>query len=248
MRVWAHGCGRAVLLILLMASLAGCGGLKNLGSDILSRFFGDVEDRGPAELAAYGEECLEKGRYGAAAEAFQQIRDRYPYSPYVVTAELRMADALFMRGEYNSAYEAYDEFERLHPRNEHIPYVIYRKGECYMEQVSTIDRDQSNTRRAKEEYERLLKRFPGNDYAKLARTRLRTCLVYLAEHELYVGHFYFKQGHYRAAMGRYRYIIENYPDTGQYHQALEYMSLCKEKLAAKEAEEDEDKEEDQKGA
>jgi outer membrane protein assembly factor BamD (BamD/ComL family) len=38
---------------------------------------------------------------------------------------------------------------------------------------------------------------------------------------------------YRAAMGRYRYLLENYPDLGQYHEALEYLSKCKDKLAEK---------------
>ncbi len=232
---------KAAVLFLLIGLLGGCGGLVDYGTGVFGRIFGGVEERSPAELIAYGEECLEKGRYQAAAEAFQQVKDRYPYSRYATVAELRMADALFKRGEYNSAYEAYDEFERLHPRNEHIPYVIYRKGECHMEQVSTIDRDQSHTRKAKEEYERLVKRFPGNDYAKLARKKIRKCLIFLAEYELYVGHFYFERGDYKAAMGRYRYIIENYPDTGQYHEALEYMSRCKERLAEqggeKEAEE-----------
>jgi outer membrane protein assembly factor BamD (BamD/ComL family) len=35
---------------------------------------------------------------------------------------------------------------------------------------------------------------------------------------------------YRTAMGRYRYLIENYPDLGQYKEALEYMSKCQERL------------------
>ena len=32
-------------------------------------------------------------------------------------------------------------------------------------------------------------------------------------------------------MGRYLYLIENYPDLGQYHIALQYLRKCKEKIA-----------------
>ena len=31
-------------------------------------------------------------------------------------------------------------------------------------------------------------------------------------------------------MNRYTYLVQNYPDMGQYHEALEYLSKCKEKL------------------
>jgi len=55
----------------------------------------------------------------------------------------------------------------------------------------------------------------------------------LAQHELYVGQFYFKMKKYRAAAGRFRYAIEHYPDVGQYYEALEYLGRCEKKLAKK---------------
>ena len=230
------------VLALLLVLLNGCVLLDSF-TGAINRLFGDVEERPPAELMIRGQEFLDEGRYLAASEAFQQIKDRYPYSQFALKAELLLADAMFLREEYNTAYELYDEFERLHPRNPDIPYVIFRKGECHLAQVSTIDRDQTHTHSAKDEFERLVKRFPDDRYAKIARKKIRKCLIYLAEYELYVGHFYFNKEHFRAAMGRYQYIIENYPDMGQYHEALEYIRVCQEKLAAKEAEQQEEIEE-----
>ena len=82
-----------------------------------------------------------------------------------------------------------------------------------------------------EEFERLVKKSPRSVYANKARRKIRKCYIYLAEYELYVGHFYFKMKKYLAAMGRYEYLLENYPDLGQYQEAIEYLSKCKEKLA-----------------
>lgn len=189
------------------------------------------EEKTPEQLMSEGTEDLEGGYYEAANEAFQKIRDRYPYSKFVVMAELKMSDALYKMELYDEAYDAYDEFERLHPKNSNIAYVIYQKGMCHFNQVSTIDRDQSHTLKAKEDFERLIKKFPGNEYANRARIKTRECYISLAEYELYVGHFYYKMEKYRAAAGRYRYLIERYPDLGQYHQALEYLSKCREELA-----------------
>jgi outer membrane protein assembly factor BamD len=193
--------------------------------------FGKKEEKTATELMSEGMKSFEKGNYEAAAETFQKVKDRYPYNTFAIIAELKMADSLYKRKVYEEAYEAYDEFERLHPKNENIPYVIYQKGMCHFRQLKTIDRDQSHTLKSKEEFERLVKRFPRDDYAKRARKNIRKCLVYLAEYELYVGHFYYKMEKYRAAMARYTYLMNTYPDMGQYHEALAYIRRCKEELS-----------------
>jgi outer membrane protein assembly factor BamD len=196
------------------------------------RFFSSKEEeKTPSQLVSEGTDYLARGHYEAATKAFQKIKDRYPYSRFAVEAELKMADSLYKREQYEEALEAYGEFERLHPKNPNIPYVIYQKGMTHFEQVSTIDREQQHTLQAKDEFERLVKKFPKTNFAERARKKIRECYISLAEYELYVGHFYFKSKKYRAAAARYRYLLKNYADMGQYHEALEYLSKCKEKMA-----------------
>jgi outer membrane protein assembly factor BamD len=204
------------------------------GCSLYEQYFGGKEEKRPSELMSEGMTNFERGNYEEATEAFQQLKDKYPYSKYAIRAELKIADGLYEREEFEEAYAAYDEFEKLHPKNTNIPYVIYQKGMCNFRQVTAIDRDQSFTLKAKEEFERLVKRFPRSEYANRARKNIRECLIYLAEYELYVGHFYYKMGKYRTALNRYTYLIQNYPDMGQYHEALEYISKCNEKLKEKE--------------
>lgn len=220
--------GWCALILCMLFCLNGCA--------VWHALFGE-EELTPAELMSDGLENYREGKWKAATEIFQKIKDRYPYSKYALDAELKMADALYEQDLYTEAYDAYKEFERLHPRNPKIPYVIFREGMCYFSQSKTIDRDQSHTYQAKEEFDRLIKRFRNSPYADRARKKLRECYVNLARHELYVGHFYFKMGKYQAAIDRYLYAIRHYPDLGQYHEALEYIKLCKEKRLEKEAEE-----------
>ncbi len=197
------------------------------------------EEKTPEQLMSEGMEDFRKGKYEEATEIFQKIKDRYPYSKFALEAELRMADSLFNRDQYLEAFDAYGEFEKLHPKNPNIPYVIYQRGMCHFNQMSTVDRDQSNTLKAKDEFERLVRRFRRSKYANMARRKIRECYINLAEHELYVGNFYFKMKKYRTAMSRYLYLIENYPDLGQYYIALENLKKCKKKLAQEEAPRDE---------
>ncbi|RLB08925.1 MAG: outer membrane protein assembly factor BamD [Deltaproteobacteria bacterium] len=201
-------------------------------------------EKTPEDLMKEGMRDMRDGFYEGAIEVFQEIKDKYPYSKYVLMAELKIADALYFKRSYDEAYEAYSEFEKLHPVNPNIPYVIYQKGMCHFERVSTIDRDQYHTRKAKEEFERLIRRFPNSKYVRIAKWRVRKCYSNLAKHELYVANFYLKMKKYRAALQRYRYAIMNYPDIGQYYDALRGIELCEKRLgkAGKEmAKEEEEK-------
>lgn len=218
--------------LLWMFLLSGCSTIENF----LGR---GVDENDPEELMTEALDNLESGRYTDAVKNFEKVRDRYPYSKFAVTAELKLADALYRIEEYDQAFEAYDQFEKLHPKHNDIPYVIYQKGMCHFDRITTTDREQMHTQKAREEFERLIARFPREDYANIARKNLRKCFMYLAEYEIHVGHYYYKRGYYRAALARYTFVIQNYPDMGQYHVALEYISKCKERLALEQADSEE---------
>jgi outer membrane protein assembly factor BamD len=226
------GISRTILLRLaacamMLVFLGGCSTIKKY-------FSAAEEEKSASELMSQGTTAFEKGRLKEAKEAFQKIKDRYPYSKYAIGAELKMADALYENEDFDEAYEVYDEFERLHPKNPEIPYVIYQKGMCQFRQMKTIDREQAHTLKAKEEFERLVGRFSRDEYAQKARKNIRVCLMFLAEYELYVADYYYKMGKYNSALRRYSFVIENYPDLGQYHHALDSIVRCKEKIAIEE--------------
>ena len=214
---------------------SGCALWKDV-SGLWNGLFAEEEST-PAELMSEGMEDFNDGKFEAATEIFQKIKDRYPYSKFAINAELKMADALYERDLFDEAYDEYTEFEKLHPKNPSIPYVLFQKGMCHFSRVKSIDRTQSFTHKAKEEFERLIKRYRRSPFAERARRKVRECYIRLAEHEVYVGNFYFKMGKYQPAMHRYLYLIENYPDVGQYYEALEKIKICKEKLAEQKEEE-----------
>lgn len=213
---------RFILIQLLLFLFSACS-LFGLG--------GKEPERTPEELMSEGMSEFEDGDYENAVECFQQLKDRYPYSKFAVHAELKLADALFKRKEFEVALEAYIEFEKLHPKNKFIPYVIYQQGMCSFLRMNSIDRDQTNAKNALKEFERLKREFPTDPFALKAQRNIRRCFINLAEYEFYVGNFYFKAGHYLAALRRFEYLITHYPDLGQYEKSLVYIAKCKEKLA-----------------
>lgn len=198
--------------LVLLFFLAGCS------------WFQTKEEKPAQELASDGMEAFKNGKYDKAIESFQKIKDWYPFSKYAILAELKIADAHFNLKEYEEAVFAYEEFENLHPRNEAIPYVIYQIGQCYFVQIDTIDRDQTSSQKALDTFKRLIKQFPEDPYAARAGEHIKKCIKSLAGHELYVGLFYFKSKHYKAALKRFEAVLNKYPDVGLHYKALQYLA------------------------
>lgn len=215
------GCLVAVLV------LTGCTWLQQR----LDKFLGMEEGDTAQELAWDGMDAYENGKYATAIEKFQKLKDYYPFSKYAILAELKIADAHYQREEYEEAIFEYENFERLHPRNEAIPYVIYQIGMCYYDQIGTPDRDQTSARKALETFQRLIKQFPQDQYSRRSEEKISKCLKSIVANTYGIGLFYYKTKHFKAALQRFTSIISDYPDIGYHQQALEYIAKCEASIA-----------------
>jgi len=217
----------AIGCLIIWLVLTGCSSLQ----DSIDKFLGTDEGDSAQELAWDGMDAYENGKYLKAIEKFQKIKDFYPFSKYAILAELKIADAHYQRDEYEEAIFEYENFERLHPRNEAIPYVIYQIGRCYFDQIDTTDRDQTSARKALEAFQRLQKQFPENQYARRSEEHISKALKSLAGNTYYIGEFYYRTKHYKAALRRFMSLISDYPDVGYHQQALEYIAKCEAAIA-----------------
>lgn len=203
-----------------------------------SLFFSNKSDEKTAqELVNDGMEAFNRQRYKEAIQSFDKLKDWYPFSKYAILAELKIADSHFYLGEYPAAITAYESFENLHPRNDATPYVIFQRGLCYYLQIESIDRDQASAKKAIETFNRLKKLFPNSEYTAQADNYIRLSMKSLAGHEFYVGEFYLKNKHYKAALVRFKSVVSSYPDVGLTEKALQNIARCESelvKIAAKE--------------
>jgi outer membrane protein assembly factor BamD len=196
----------------LMIGVSGC------NMSLLDFYFGDLFgsgkkiDKPPQQLAVEGVQKMQQQDYGDALKAFRQLKERYPYSKYAILAELKVADAHFYKGQYAEAAIAYEEFARLHPRNEIIPYILYQIGMCHFLSFHSIDRDPEETRLAIDSFQRLIKAFPQSEYSQKAEKQLLECRKRLASHEFYVAQYYYRLEKYQAAKDRLDRLTNGYPE------------------------------------
>ena len=225
-----------VTMTVCLMLMTGCDSISRqfnslFGSPSARSDQGDAFDIPAQVLANNAETAYRDSRYDEATELYQQLKDRYPYSRYALLAELRLGDSYLKAERYEEAAMAYDDFLRLHPRNEAIPYALFQMGMTQHAQMRTPDRDASNAAKALEIFKRLRSNYPNNEYSNQAAPRMEECIANLAVHNIRVGDFYLHRGRYEAAIGRYRQVITQYPDAGYYNEAMQKMQQCEEILA-----------------
>ena len=184
-------------------------------------------EKNAEELVFEGSSAFRAGDYKDAVKAYTDLKDWYPFSKYAILAELKIADSHFHLEAYEEAIMGYEEFEKMHPKNEAVPYVIYQTGLCWFKQLDTIDRDSSPAKNSLTQFSRLINQFPESEYAKKAEKNIKECVATLSGHELYVANFYMKTKKYKAALKRYEYLVEHYPDSKESKEALNKISKCR---------------------
>jgi len=205
-----------LLSIGLIAGCAGKNGIKIDKNRLTSWFHSAVQAEAPENEINLSEKAMRffiRGRYLSAQDIFQKVKDRYPFSPYATLAELRLADCKFYLNRYEEAVILYQEFEKLHPTNEALLYVIFQEGSCYYRLMAIPDRDQTYTHKLIQTYRRLLKKYPKSPYSYEVHRRIAEARERLAQHEIVVARWYLHTGQWPQAKNRLETVLELYPDT-----------------------------------
>jgi outer membrane protein assembly factor BamD len=199
-----------LFLSLAMGLLAGCGGkgVKTSGAD-------------PETLYREGLVRFNKRDYPEALKRFQELKSNFPDSPpYTLWAELKVGDCHFLNKEYVEAIAAYEEFKKIHPTNEEMPYVQYQIGMSYFKQMLSHDRDQTATKKALSNFEYLVANFPPSLFTEKAKDKIQICRKHLIDHEFYVGYYYYKHKNYWASSYRFQQLLTNFPKTANEDEVL----------------------------
>jgi outer membrane protein assembly factor BamD len=165
---------------------------------------------------------------GVTKNSAEETKDdvKRNYDPKVI---LKRAEALYQQGDYIEAVGEYQHFLDLHPLHEWADYAQLKLGLSYFQQFTTIDRDPEPDQKALESFQKLLTTYPNTKYADEARKRISVCQERLAQYQFYVGHFYYKQEAYPAAIHRFEQILTTYPNDPVVADTLYYLALAYER-------------------
>lgn len=213
--------GAIALMLILLMTVSGCAGMH----PIAKLFGGRKAAPASAEAIAYGAlGNFNHGKYQKALKAFDELKNRFPFSQFSLLAELKTADCKYYLEDYAEAAVLYQDFIDNHPTNEAVPYVMFQIGMCHFKQIDTIDRDPAGAYASIQAFNKLLRSYPLSPYSDEARAKIRAAKTFLARHEMYVADFYIRREHYKEAEGRLKYLLTNYPDSAPAPKAKKLLA------------------------
>lgn len=210
----------AALVAFALLVLAGCGGSS-----------GETRNVSYAETSranyAKGMAELKDDNHEEAIKYFTFVKNKFPFTPEAILAELRIADAFFAQEKYLEAIDAYKLFLKFHPTHGESTsgYASHQICRAYMEQIPSDwflvppshEKDQQATRDAMRELKDYVRTFGqdrDNKYLPKVKELYRKCIRRLADHELYVARFYLERDKPKATILRLEALLKQYPDAG----------------------------------
>jgi len=171
-----------------------------------------------------GMDQMEVKYYSEAVKHFEDLRDKFPLSPYAVLALLRLGECHFMEKNYIEAQYQFDNFRRLHPSHAQVDYAMFMAGMCQFKQILDYDRDQTAAHAAVKQLEMLVEVFPNSPYTAKALCKIAEAKQHIAEYEFFVGSFYLKKNNYSGAYTRFDNLLLLYPNSIERDRVLLAMA------------------------
>ena len=177
-----------------------------------------------------GQKAFERRDWISARQHYRRIIDAFPQSTHAAESRIAVGETYAREGGSTNdllAVGAYREFLTLYPSHPKSDYAQFQIGEAYFRRKNGPDRDQTDTREALTEFQRLLDLYPQSPYAEQARARITEARQSLARSEFMAGHFYQKTRELcRASIARYQVILKEYPDYKSTDEVLFRLSEC----------------------
>ncbi|MBU2645912.1 outer membrane protein assembly factor BamD [bacterium] len=199
---------RFIFIILVALMIVGCSSAKPQL----------MEDKYDAAI-----EHMDKEDYSLAIPLFKELIEENPGTRFAAYSYLKIADAYLLSGEsksFNEAETNYRIFLNYSSYSHLVPYVLSRLIELnYKRNTSSFfgesyafSRDPEHFKKIITEYQRFYFLYPDSLYLADTRIYLDKSIDALAEHEILIGKWYFNQSLFTAAISRFEYILNNYPN------------------------------------
>lgn len=191
-----------LLVLSLTLSLFGCGSKTKVKR----------EEFDPVVYLKKAEELISKKEFEEARKLLLEIKNRETAKEYAPLAQLKIADSYLKEDEPELAVVEFRRFIELYPQSSYAPYAQYSIAMAYFRQIESPERGAGTAQRALEEFLKLEKMYPRHPYGDVLPLRIQKCRDIIAEGELLIGKFYYKKGSYKAAVGRFEGIVQNFQD------------------------------------
>ena len=204
------------ILILLLVFLTGCS-KEIVKESVINEINLDAQ---VVEAYKEGLKSLEAGDVLFAAKKFNEAEILFPQSIWAPKSALMAAYSYYTQDYYLDAIAELERFIKVYPSHKNLDYAYYLMGICYYEQIIDEKKDTRSILSAKENFEKVIKKFPNTQYALDSEFKIDLINDILASKEMYIGRYYFDKKKWIPAINRYRKVVDDYDTTIYVEEAL----------------------------
>ena len=163
---------------------------------------------------------LEEGDVLFAAKKFNEAEILFPQSIWAPKSALMAAYSYYTQDYYLDAIAELERFIKVYPSHKNLDYAYYLMGICYYEQIIDEKKDTQSIISARENFEKLIKKFPNTQYAVDTEFKIDLINDISAAKEMYIGRYYFDKKKWIPAINRFRKVVDDYDTTIYVEEAL----------------------------
>tara|TARA_B100001248_G_scaffold245309_1_gene215052 strand:+ start:728 stop:1570 length:843 start_codon:yes stop_codon:yes gene_type:complete len=204
------------ILIFLLVFLTGCSKEK-VKESIINETNLDAQ---VVEAYKEGLVSLEDGDVLFAAKKFNEAEILFPQSIWAPKSALMAAYSYYTQDYYLDAIAELERFIKVYPSHKNLDYAYYLMGICYYEQIIDEKKDTQSIISARENFEKLIKKFPNTQYAVDTEFKIDLINDISAAKEMYIGRYYFEKKKWIPAINRFRKVVDDYDTTIYVEEAL----------------------------
>ena len=156
---------------------------------------------------------FESGDWSSSIELFQKVETKYSFTEWAPRATLLIIYMYYETGDSYKTLEYIEKFRKTYPASKNLDYISYIKALTFYEQINVVSKDQTYTKVALKEFNKILKEYPVSIYAEESKLKIDLIYEQLAGKELYIARYYMEKSKWIAAIKRLKIILEKYDNT-----------------------------------
>ena len=195
-------------LLLICTSILGC---SNVGR---------INYTTPQEAFGKGRALFEEGKYDLAVQYFQGVFSFGRTHQWAPDAQLYLARSYRENGDFLLAASEYERFTKIYRADERLAEANFEWAMTYFDLSPESALDQSDTKRAIEEFELFMDRFPNHELVNEAQKTIVQLRTKLAQKQFDTAKLYERRELFEAAALSFESVFDLYPDTEWAQQAL----------------------------
>jgi outer membrane assembly lipoprotein YfiO len=180
-----------------------------------------------------GSDFLKKSQYIKARLAFQNLIMTYPDSEMAAESYFAVGDSFYEEGGTENFLQAENQFKDFivfFPAHPKAPDAQMKIISINMRMMGSPDRDQRYAYKALPEINKFLQQYPDSDFVPIVKQWRADVEEKIATGEFGIGKFYEERNNYAGAMGRYKEIMNKYPDFSTIDEVYHHIASDLEKV------------------